>query len=205
MSRQNPITEWLRSEMAKPGRSQQGLADALGRDRAVANRLLQGKRALKAAEVPLVERYFQQRAPETVMSFTDGPPVAPSDFTSIPVYDMRLGLEDGEKLSDAKPVRYMMMDRARLALMKADPFSVVGFDNNLEELLVDMSRCDPRYSGLYVLRIDSVLTSAMTAFNPGRKTLQLTALGPNPAVFNDINPDDLEVIGRVIWTGTFLG
>jgi len=53
---------WIREGLKKPGKSQRGLAAALGIDPSGVSRLLAGTRELKAAELPKVEGYLGVRA-----------------------------------------------------------------------------------------------------------------------------------------------
>jgi phage repressor protein C with HTH and peptisase S24 domain len=51
--------EWIRQRLdAIPGKTQAGLARALGLDPAAVTRILQGKRHIKAYEIPAIEAYF---------------------------------------------------------------------------------------------------------------------------------------------------
>jgi len=49
---------WIQDGLRRPGKSQRGLALALGLDPSGVSRLLSGKRALKAAEIETVSRYL---------------------------------------------------------------------------------------------------------------------------------------------------
>lgn len=50
--------EWIREGLRKPGKSQAGLARALGRDPAAVSRLLNDGRQLKASELQIVKQYL---------------------------------------------------------------------------------------------------------------------------------------------------
>lgn len=50
--------ETLKLELAKPGRSQSALARFMGLDIATINRMCSGKRQIKAAELPLIDKYL---------------------------------------------------------------------------------------------------------------------------------------------------
>lgn len=69
--------EWLKAELAKPGRSQSGLARYLGLDASIVNKIVNGKRDLKAREIEEVEAYLAN-APALIGPFRD-PPSALSD------------------------------------------------------------------------------------------------------------------------------
>lgn len=60
----NPY-EWLKVELSRPGRSQSDLARRLGLNPSAINRLVNGKRELKARELQLVEEYLADTIPST--------------------------------------------------------------------------------------------------------------------------------------------
>ena len=60
--------DWIRKGLKKPGKTQTGLAQALGRSPSTVTNLLNGKRALKQREVPVVARYLGVSPPETAFS-----------------------------------------------------------------------------------------------------------------------------------------
>lgn len=51
---------WIRKGLLKPGKSQRGLAQALGVDPAAVNRLLKGERQLKASEIDRAQIYLDE-------------------------------------------------------------------------------------------------------------------------------------------------
>ncbi|MHB8285942.1 MAG: helix-turn-helix domain-containing protein [Caulobacteraceae bacterium] len=55
----------LKTLMAAPGRSQTGLAKALGIDPTGVSKLLSGKRSLKASEIPKIQQYLADTEPFT--------------------------------------------------------------------------------------------------------------------------------------------
>jgi transcriptional regulator with XRE-family HTH domain len=57
--------DWIRKGLERPGKTQTGLARALGRSPSAVTHLLQGKRALKQREVPAVAQYLGVSPPET--------------------------------------------------------------------------------------------------------------------------------------------
>ena len=54
--------EWIREALKRPGKSQRGLAKALGIAPSGVSRLLSGQRALKAAEIEIVQAYLDDSA-----------------------------------------------------------------------------------------------------------------------------------------------
>jgi phage repressor protein C with HTH and peptisase S24 domain len=55
--------QWIRDGLKKPGKTQKGLAEALGVDASQVTRLLKGDRQLKAAELPRIADYLDEPAP----------------------------------------------------------------------------------------------------------------------------------------------
>jgi len=198
-------SQWIVEALARTGKTQKGLADALGLDPAAANRLTKGTRQLKASELPLVERYLGERAPDRAERFADGPPPAPTDFASVSVYDLRLELKPGQPLEDAIPLRYMLFDRRWLERATNDPRVLVAFECGDEQMLVDTTQTNPRREGTYILRIDDVLLKRSVSSHPVHKTLTVKSEDPTQPVYDNLSPDDLDVIGRVIWIGRYIG
>jgi transcriptional regulator with XRE-family HTH domain len=52
------IADWIREGLKRPGKSQTGLAAALGRDKSAVSNIVKGKRQVKAHEIPLIADYL---------------------------------------------------------------------------------------------------------------------------------------------------
>ena len=57
------LLDWIRRGLRKPGKTQAGLARALGRSPSAINNLLSGKRRLRADEIARVARYLDEPPP----------------------------------------------------------------------------------------------------------------------------------------------
>jgi phage repressor protein C with HTH and peptisase S24 domain len=55
--------DWIRDGLRKPGKTQKGLAEALGIDASQVTRLLKGERQLKVAELPRIAGYLEEPTP----------------------------------------------------------------------------------------------------------------------------------------------
>ena len=55
--------DWIRNGLTRPGKTQRGLATALGVDPSAISRLLAGTRQLRAAELPVVAAYLESQIP----------------------------------------------------------------------------------------------------------------------------------------------
>ncbi len=73
MAQEINILDWIRKGLEKPGRTQAGLAQALGVDRAQATRLLQGKRELKVRELRAISEYLDSPLPPGALETASGP------------------------------------------------------------------------------------------------------------------------------------
>lgn len=61
--------QWIRRKLReKPDRTQVGLSKALGRDPSIANKILAGRRKIKAEEVPLILAYFGEQLETTTVT-----------------------------------------------------------------------------------------------------------------------------------------
>lgn len=59
---------WIREGLERPGKTQTGLAKALGRYPSAITQLLKGGRTLKASEIPIVARYLEIEPPVEMSS-----------------------------------------------------------------------------------------------------------------------------------------
>lgn len=73
--------EWIRDGLRKPGKSQKGLAGALGVVPSVVSKILNGRREIKAAEISVISLYLESSPPENVPARLH----APIPLRTIPV------------------------------------------------------------------------------------------------------------------------
>ena len=69
--------EWVRSRLSQTGKTQRELAAGVGLDPSAVSRLLDGRRRLRADEIPKFRAFFEQTAPHTT-----NPPSRPSSSTT---------------------------------------------------------------------------------------------------------------------------
>ncbi|CAD7023274.1 helix-turn-helix domain-containing protein [Pseudorhizobium endolithicum] len=65
---EDPYKKWVIENLAKPGKSQTGLAKALGLHPSAINKVVSGKRQLKSHEVAGAVAYFGEEAPKTELA-----------------------------------------------------------------------------------------------------------------------------------------
>ena len=59
----NELIQWIERGLQKPGKSKKGLASALGRFPSAVTKLMQGERAIKADEIPVISDYLGEPPP----------------------------------------------------------------------------------------------------------------------------------------------
>lgn len=70
--------EWIKQGLKKKGKTQSGLAEAMGRYPSAITNLLKGKRELKQREVPVIARYLEVTPPPELL--LDAEPEPPLDI-----------------------------------------------------------------------------------------------------------------------------
>ncbi len=71
-----------------------------------------------------------------------------------------------------------------------------------DDILVDRADATERIrDGIYVLRVDDSLIVKRLAINPAQRSFTVRSDNPAYPDWNDVNPDGIDVVGRVIWTG----
>jgi len=208
------LRDWIADALKRTGKTQRGLARALNIEESAVSKMLTERRQIKAAEVPLIERYLQERAPVVPNGL---PPVLPSadGFVEVPVYDLRAAAGAGAVAFEAEPVHYMMFREAFLQRAASEPRNLfvleISGDSALptlhdgDQALVDRGQVNPRREGLYVIRIDDVLQVKRLSMHPVNKTLSVKSDNPDYPTHDNIRPEDIALVGRVIWIGRRLG
>jgi phage repressor protein C with HTH and peptisase S24 domain len=89
-----------------------------------------------------------------------------------------------------------------LSIVRVEGDSMSPTLNDGDDILVDLGDCGDRLrDGIYVLRVDDALVVKRLALNPmGRR---ITVQSDNPAYpdWPDCGLDEINCIGRVIWSG----
>lgn len=214
--------EEIREGLSRPGKTQRGLAAALGVDNSQISRLLTGKRALRAHEVPLILAYLESNGPPPEgRSRTAAPElvqIGGDRFAMLPVYDAAASAGPGLEAEDGAPLyrvafradwlrRVTRADLSQLAVIAVDGDSMEPTLRQGDNVLIDLSQTRPgRKDGIYVLRTDGGLQVKRVVVHP--TTGRVTIISDNKEhypTFADLPPDDIAVVGRVIWLGRQIG
>ena len=211
--------ELIRAALAKPGKTQRGLAAALGVDPAAVHRLLKGERQLKAAEIPAAARYLELESGDlgeigrTVVVRKRHPQVVDfgaETYVMLPVYDARAsagpGIEPEETVAYHSAFREPWLRKVTrapidmLALLTVDGDSMEPTLRHDDSVLIDRTQTRPTAKeGIYVIRVDGGLQVKRVSAHPTRRTLSIRSDNPAYAAFDDLAPDEVHVVGRVIW------
>jgi len=93
-----------------------------------------------------------------------------------------------------------------LSIIRVDGESMQPTLNDGDDIMVDRSDGAARLrDGIYVLRMDGVLMVKRVALAPGRGRFSVRSDNPLYPAWEDVDPDLVSIIGRVIWTGRRIG
>ena len=210
--------EQIREGLAQPGKSQKGLAAAMGVDESTVSRLLSGKRPLRAHEIPVILGYLEAGAAPGGAGLPEIVQIGGDRFAMLPVHDATVSAgpgAEGEEAVPASRIAFRVDWLKRVARGKLGDLVVLTVDGDSMEptlrqgdtVLVDIGQRHPtRKDGIYVIRTDGGLQVKRVAANPTNGRISVISdnreLYPS---FADLSPDEIRVIGRVIWLGRQVG
>jgi phage repressor protein C with HTH and peptisase S24 domain len=144
-----------------------------------------------------------------------GEPGRVPEHLAIPVYDIRAAAGAGALAIEETPVNFLMFREQWVRRINRDPKNLsvieVSGDSMWDTLhdgdhaLIDRSQSNPRREGLYVIRIDDVLQIKRISMHPVSRLLTIKSDNPAYPTYSDVSPDDIAVVGRVVWIGRSLG
>jgi phage repressor protein C with HTH and peptisase S24 domain len=149
---------------------------------------------------------------------SDMPESAPelANFERIPVFDVRAATRR-DPFGDADAaVSFSMFRTLWLKNLTATPFSqlaVVQMSGdameptltNGDQALVDTAQANLKREGIYVLRLDDTMMIRRVTMHPATKRVTITSDNARYKPYEDLDPEALEALGRVIWIGRTLG
>lgn len=93
-----------------------------------------------------------------------------------------------------------------LSIIRVDGESMQPTLSDGDDIMVDRSDGVARLrDGIYVLRMDGVLMVKRVALAPGLGRFSVRSDNPLYPTWEDVDPDLVSIIGRVIWTGRRIG
>jgi phage repressor protein C with HTH and peptisase S24 domain len=198
---------------AERGEDFAGLSRMLGRNPAYIQQFVRRgvPKRLKEEERRKLARYFS--ISETLLG---GPPEEPArsdGLVSIKRHPVMVSAGSGATVSEEYGKPYFGFDErwlkvltstspSHLSIVRVEGDSMSPTLNSGDDILVDLDDCAERLrDGIYVLRVDDALLVKRLALNPiGRR---VTIQSDNPAYpdWPDCGLDEINCIGRVIWSG----
>ena len=189
-----------------------GLSRMLGRNPAYIQQFVRRgvPKRLKEEERRKLARYF---AVSEVLLGGPSEPIASNGLVSIQRHPVKASAGPGAIVGAELGKPYFGFDEHRLRSLTASPassLSIVRVEgdsmsptlNDGDDILVDLGDSGDRLrDGIYVLRVDDALLVKRLALNP--KGRRLTVKSDNPAYpdWPDCGLDEIQCIGRVIWSG----
>lgn len=137
-------------------------------------------------------------------------------YSAVPVYDIRAAAGAGALNGDEAPEtfglhRTQWLSRLTRASLDVLALITVAGDSMWETLhdgdqvLVDRSVRIVGRDGIYVIRLGDELQVKRVSRHPATKRLTVTSDNPRYPTYSDVDPEALDVIGRVVWLGRNLG
>ena len=202
--------KWIAERLTGKHGERAELARFLGVKPDIVTKILSGGRRVQPEEIPLVLEYFKARGlPQEV-------PTEAADHSAgslVPVYDVTASAGHGAVVEDENHVsslafppgylRRLTSAKPRdLAIITVKGDSMLPTINEDDVVMLDMSKRDLSYDGLFVLRDngDGLLVKRI-----GRATRggYVSLISDNRSLYHVVERaiEDIEVIGKVIWHG----
>ena len=138
-----------------------------------------------------------------------------AEHMAVPVFDLRAAAGAGALAADVPATEHLMFREQWLRRIATDLRALfvleISGDSMWETLhdgdhvLVDRAQMNPRREGLYVIRIDDMLQVKRISMHPVSKLLTVKSDNPAYRTYDSIPPDDIAIMGRVVWIGRSLG
>lgn len=192
-----------------------GLSRLVGRNAAYIQQFIKRgtPRRLKERERKILAQYFNVDeellgAPEStrLLKTAEG-------LIAIPRFDVEASAGSGALDGTERPVAHIGFDEAtlhRITPARAKDLSIIRVmgDSMLptlsdgDDIMVDRAAARVRlHDGIYVLRRDDTLLVKRLTINPMSGLLTISSDNSAYARWPDCRPKDVEVIGRVVWSG----
>ena len=189
-----------------------GLSRMLGRNPAYIQQFVRRgvPKRLKEEERRKLARYFA--VSEVLLGGPSEPP-APNGLVSIQRHPVKASAGPGAIVGAEFGKPYFGFDERRLKSLTGSPassLSIVRVEgdsmsptlNDGDDILVDLGDAGERLrDGIYVLRVDDALLVKRLALNPKGRRLTVRSDNPTYPDWPDCGLDEIQCIGRVIWSG----
>jgi phage repressor protein C with HTH and peptisase S24 domain len=190
-----------------------GLSRLIGRNAAYIQQYVKRGTPKRLAEEDrrLLARYFG--VDEAMLGGPEEAPPRHGDApVTVPQFDLGASagpgaLPDDERARshlafDSKWLRRLASDPRQLSMIRVEGDSMFPTLSDGDEILVDRGDGPDRLrDGIYVLRMEGALIVKRLALNPAARRVAVKSDNPAYPSWNDCDPADVDVIGRVVWVG----
>ena len=190
-----------------------GLSRMLGRNAAYIQQFIKRgvPRRLSEEDRSKLARYFG--VDESLLGGPARLPETAKDLIAVPRFDVRASAGHGAFTDGETPIAHLGFDARFLKqLCNANPgdLSIIRVRGDSmfptladgDDIMVDRSAAGARlHDGIYVLRRDDTLTVKRIAVHPGSRRLTISSDNSAYPSWPDCDPQDVDVIGRVVWSG----
>ena len=199
--------EWVVRGLKPDDKTQVGLAKVMGIHPSGVNRIVKGKRQIKAAELPKIAAYLGEPSPGGEML----PEEVPAEIVPVPELTVEISVGGGALVDREEVHRHWYFARdilrheigvepsaAKIIRVKGD--SMTGMIEDRDLVMIDVSDRNPSPPGVFALwdgfgdvvkRIEHIPNSdpprvVISSVNKEYRTYEMTA-------------DEIRIIGRVVW------
>lgn len=202
----------IRQALKARRKTQTDAATAIGLEYVKFNKVMRNVRRLTAEEDKALTDWLDKtpiyRAGEDVPA-TRAP--VDDDYSDVPAYDIRVAAGAGSWVEETEPKHFLRFRADWLRTLAANPARLVVLQisgdsmwetlHDGDHVLVDQGQVNPRREGLYVIRVDDVLQVKRLAMHPVTRMLTIKSDNPSYPTYTDVSPDDVALLGRVVWVG----
>jgi phage repressor protein C with HTH and peptisase S24 domain len=191
------------------GEDYAGLSRLIGRNAAYVQQYVKRgtPRRLAEADRALLARYFG--VDEALLG---GPSRAAVEPVAVPRLDVEASAGPGSLAGDERPLGAVAFDPRwlrriggegrRLSMIEVRGDSMAPLLGDEDEILVDLADgAEQLRDGIYVLRREGALMVKRLSRHPGRRGVSVTSDNPAYPSWPDCDPEEIEIVGRVIWAG----
>lgn len=133
-------------------------------------------------------------------------------FVQVPLYDLSASAGHGSFVEQEDVSRHLafrtdwlssVTDAApdRLAVLTVAGDSMEPTLHSGDHVLVDLTATSPTRDGVYIVRFEDSFMVKRMAIDPFRRKVSIRSDNPLYPGFEDLEPDAVSVVGRVIWLG----
>lgn len=190
-----------------------GLSRMLGRNAAYVQQFIKRGVPRKLAEDDRRKLAHYFGVDESLLGGAAAQPQPASGLIAVPRFDVRASAGPGSFAESEQAVSHLGFDPSflkqlcdatpsDLSIIRVEGDSMIPTLSDGDDILVDRSAAGARiHDGIYVLRRDDTLMVKRVAAHPGGRRLTISSDNPSYPTWADCEPDEVAVLGRVVWAG----